>query len=96
MGDPPKAPKCLFITWLLMHEKLATCHYLLKIGVSVDPVCCLCEHESETLDHLFFECDFSKNIWNGVAGWCGIIRQVDKWSVEKGFLTTKCTTNSGK
>lgn len=36
-------PKCLFITWLLLYGKLATCSYLQKIGTQVDPLCCLCE-----------------------------------------------------
>lgn len=60
------------------------------------PVCCLCEQENETLEHLFFECMVARDVWNGVSRWCGIDRQVGDWNVEKEFLVTQCTTNSGK
>lgn len=43
-----------------MHEKLVTCSYLQGIGVQVDHTCCLCNREDETLDHLFFECEWLK------------------------------------
>lgn len=56
-------PKCLFITWLVLHERLATCSHLQRIGVLVDYVCCLCRIVDETLDHLFFECDVGRRVW---------------------------------
>lgn len=69
-------PKYLFITWFLLHGKLATCSYLQKVGVQVDPVCYICEQENETLEHLFFECIVARDVWNGVSRWCGIDREV--------------------
>lgn len=89
-------PKCTFITWLPMHEKLATCSYLQRMGVHVDHRCCLCGNADETLDHMFFDCDVARAIWSGVTEWCGIRRQPVHWSLEKDFLVTQCTTNSGK
>lgn len=47
-------PKCIFMSWLLLHEKLVTCAYLKKRGIQVDEVCCLCKKKEESLDHLFF------------------------------------------
>lgn len=64
--------KCLFIAWLLMHDRLATCDYLRKIGVQVDPVCCLCSLEPETVEHLFFKCVVAAAVWKEVMEWCGI------------------------
>lgn len=89
-------PKCVFITWLMLHGKLVTCDYLQKIGIHVDKRCCLCDKEDETLDHLFFECDVAHDIWRGIREWVGIQRQLSKWQEEKEFLLTQCTTNSGK
>lgn len=75
--------KCLIISWLLLHERLATCSYLLKLGVVVDPVCCFCEEQEESLDHM-------------LAEWCGISRQAEKWEIENTFLMSQCTNNNVK
>lgn len=107
-GSPPKVPwekvvcqnlappKYVFISWLLMHEKLVTCAYLRERGVQVEETCRLCERHSEALEHLFFECEVSAAIWKGVAEWCGIWREPKNWSGEKEMLLTYCTANSGK
>lgn len=86
--------KYLFITWLLLHEKLATCSYLRRIGISIDPMCCICERNEEILDHLFFECEFSRGVWKRMADWCGVQRTVERWELEKIFLISRCTNNN--
>lgn len=89
-------PKCVFISWLLLHEKLVTCAFLKDRGIYVDEVCCLCKKKEELVDHLFFECEFAAAVWIGVARWCGINRVPKVWRVEKEFLIAQCTSNSGK
>lgn len=91
----PAPPKCVFSTWLLLHEKLPTCNYLQRIWIVVDPVCCFCGLEDETLDHLFLDCAMVRQIWEGVATQWGIVRTTGKWSEENEFLITQCSTNSG-
>lgn len=54
--------KCLIISWLLLHERLATYSYLLKIGVVVDQVYCFCEEREESLDHIFFKCEYAGRV----------------------------------
>lgn len=88
--------KCVFISWLLLQDRLATCSYLQKVGVHVDDMCCLCGNEVETMDHLFFGCEFSSEVWTGVAAYAGISRRPVKWTDERPFLVTQCSTNSGK
>lgn len=89
-------PKCLFITWLLLHEKLATCNYLQQVGVHTDPICCLCARSDESLDHLFFKCEYVSRVWRGVTAWCGVARQAVRWELEKSFLISECTNNNAK
>lgn len=31
--------------------------------INVDPTCVLCKREVETLKHLFFQCDYSREVW---------------------------------
>lgn len=106
MGNPPKIPwakmvcqnvappKCLFITWLLLHERLATSSYLQRVGIHVDNTCCLCEGAEKSLDYMFFECEFASIVWRGVTDWCGIDRHAMKWELEKVFLLSQCTNNN--
>lgn len=89
-------PKCIFITWLLFHERLATCGYLLRIGIHVDQICCLCGMEEEKIDHLFFDCEMVRKVWKGVTEWCRVNMPAVKWEMEKDFLISQCRTNCGK
>lgn len=87
-------PKCLFITWLLMHGRLATCSYLQHIGVQVESVCCLCEQAEETLDHLFFECRIAQSVWKEAADWWGVDGQVRAWTFERQVVISRSTNNN--
>lgn len=89
-------PKCIFIIWLLLHEKLVTCSSLQRIGIQVDQVCCLCGKADEALEHMFFECEYVQVIWTDVMDWCGLQMQAGKWCLEKERLITQCTNNNGK
>ncbi|XP_050205599.1 uncharacterized protein LOC126655448 [Mercurialis annua] len=44
-------------------DKLHTRDKMLKWGVIHSNSCCFCNSKTETVDHLFFECDYSKAIW---------------------------------
>lgn len=89
-------PKYLFISWLLLHERLPTCRYLQRMGISVDQICCFCGDSEETLKHMFFACGVIQQIWREVALWCGVDRVAGSWEEEKQFLFSQCTTNSVK
>ncbi|XP_030502443.2 uncharacterized protein LOC115717599 [Cannabis sativa] len=62
-------PKHNVIAWLAMLNRLKTLDRLLRFGVQVTSVCCLCNLQMETCQHLFFECS--------VAGQC--LLEVMKW-----------------
>nr|XP_043611572.1 uncharacterized protein LOC122583212 [Erigeron canadensis] len=64
-------PKCEFIMWLVMKRKLKTQDLLQPwdfhdSSVPVVLACPLCERQQNSHKHLFFECDFSTQVWNGV------------------------------
>lgn len=60
-------------------KRLSTCENLLKVNVQVDLVRNLCRQEDETLNHLFFRCDFSARVWHEVMKWCGVTRSSLDW-----------------
>ncbi|XP_010674814.1 uncharacterized protein LOC104890895 [Beta vulgaris subsp. vulgaris] len=58
------SPKALFVTWLILHGRLATKDRLFTWGITNDDHCPLCNEASESISHLFFECPFSRASWN--------------------------------
>jgi hypothetical protein len=59
-------PKIHFFLWLLAHRKNLTRDNLVK-RQNVDDLTCLLCVESETCDHLFFECVVASAIWSEVS-----------------------------
>lgn len=79
-----------------MHGRLATCQYLASIEVQVDHTCSLCDRETETLEHLFFRCEFAAAVWNGVWEWCGFHQTPHGWDEEQRVLIVHCSSNNGR
>lgn len=88
--------KFVFISWLLLHRGLATCDYLQKIGIMVDTECCLCGQEDESLEHLFFSCQYSGELWEQLTSWCKVARRRQSWDLEKLYLIQQCRSKSSK
>ncbi|XP_062075392.1 uncharacterized protein LOC133779447 [Humulus lupulus] len=65
-------PKHRFILWQAINQKLLTRDLLHYCHISVSCLACLvCESELECHSHLFFDCIFSKRVFQAVAGWLG-------------------------
>ena len=47
----------------VLHRNLATNKFLHKIGLVPSFLCTFCERESESIEHLLIECDYSNNFW---------------------------------
>ncbi|XP_074283154.1 uncharacterized protein LOC141607700 [Silene latifolia] len=45
---------------------------LYRLNISSDNLCCICGIEEETTSHLFFKCQFSKEIMLRIQTWVGI------------------------
>ncbi|XP_021852226.2 uncharacterized protein [Spinacia oleracea] len=83
LGDKPRVhwdkmvwnrlnvPKHRFICWLAVHSKLQTTDKLAKIGISQSASCLICGLDDETHQHLFFQCQYSKQIIIAVHQWIG-------------------------
>ena len=64
---PEATPKFSFMAWIVIHNRLATGDRILKWNPQAVSVCWLCKTHLETRDHLFFECEYSKEVWLGLT-----------------------------
>jgi len=57
--------------------------------------CTFCKTQIETSDHLFFQCDYSRKVWNGLVRGLLLDKYSEKWQdimlmlARKDFNTTK-------
>nr|XP_009601179.1 uncharacterized protein LOC104096501 [Nicotiana tomentosiformis] len=65
-------PKHSFICWLAGHGQLLTRVRLQKMGVTQDTMCAICDNAPETIEHLFFECQFSRACVQAMVKWLNI------------------------
>jgi hypothetical protein len=66
--EPWAPPKIKHFGWLLLHNRLWCADLLQRRQWPNEYFCQLCMRNLETAEHLFFDCPFSKQIWDGVAG----------------------------
>lgn len=76
------APKWLFILYIALKRRLSTKDILAKWGLATNMKCPLCPEKDETIDHLFFECAFSAEVWTKILTWQGIQRPGLRWHDE--------------
>ncbi|XP_071700537.1 uncharacterized protein [Rutidosis leptorrhynchoides] len=60
---PQANPKHAFILWLAKLDRLSTQDKLMKWFPTKSFKCGLCGVCEDSVQHLFFECSFSKNVW---------------------------------
>uniref|UniRef100_A0A5B7BC66 Reverse transcriptase zinc-binding domain-containing protein n=1 Tax=Davidia involucrata TaxID=16924 RepID=A0A5B7BC66_DAVIN len=76
----PKAiPRCSFILWLAIREKLNTQDKILRYGGISAMKCTFCQQPTETINHLFFDCPFTLNIWEHILVDCGLVWTPSRW-----------------
>ncbi|XP_020266570.1 uncharacterized protein LOC109842066 [Asparagus officinalis] len=74
-------PKHSVILWLAAHSRLLTQDRLCRMGMLELNRCVLCQSQQlETCKHLFFECQFSADIWNKVMNWMSFSRRSCNWN----------------
>jgi len=59
-------PRQSFILWLAGLGRLRTMDRLHSAGIIQNAACILCNLYTETHQHLFFECQFTKTVWHSV------------------------------
>ncbi|GFS35169.1 hypothetical protein Acr_00g0038190 [Actinidia rufa] len=80
-------PKHAFILWLSLKERLLTrdklCDHV------EDTSCALCGNPVESIDHLFFKCGITRQVWTDIKTWLGFTRELNtikaavKWTIKE-------------
>lgn len=80
-------PKFSFFCWVAMRDRLTTGNRMAQWGINIDTSCIFCKYPMESVDHLFFECPFSEQIWRSLAK--GVLRDkyTQSWAVIKRIIT---------
>ncbi|XP_060188663.1 uncharacterized protein LOC132617631 [Lycium barbarum] len=78
-------PRWIFILRLAALGRLQTRDRLFKWGITTDQICPVCDREPESLNHLFFVCDVSAEIWQKLLNWIGIRKVPTHWTEELGW-----------
>lgn len=60
-------PKYSFLLWVAMRDRLSTGSRMAQWNISIDTSCISCQEPMESIGHLYFECPFSKQIWEVLA-----------------------------
>ncbi|XP_056685776.1 uncharacterized protein [Spinacia oleracea] len=76
------SPKGTFITWLALQNRLPTKDRLISWDIDISGECEFCLVHEEKLTHLFFECQYSKEIWSRVLTQMGMQRTIQTWDDE--------------
>ncbi|XP_074265996.1 uncharacterized protein LOC141588452 [Silene latifolia] len=69
---PTEDTSC-FLAWIYFHKGLNTNEKLKSFGLDIDTTCLICGDGTETLEHLFFTCNYSQRIISEVEQWMGFI-----------------------
>ncbi|GKF52255.1 reverse transcriptase zinc-binding domain-containing protein, partial [Tanacetum coccineum] len=70
-------PKHSFILWMAVQNRLVTQDKVRKWGSFDMMACLLCKKEMDSHQHLFFQCDYSAEVWAKIKEKAGI--QTTKW-----------------
>lgn len=77
--------KLSFILWMTLLERIPTKDRLMRFRFISDATCCLCNH-LETIEHLFFDRNTTKNIWKDILDWLGYDSQPNGWTNKKKLI----------
>ena len=50
-----------------LHRNIPTNTYLYKVSIKDNGRCSFCKNEPESLEHLFFDCPITKDLWNNLC-----------------------------
>ncbi|XP_077232608.1 uncharacterized protein LOC143869953 [Tasmannia lanceolata] len=91
---PSAIPKHAFTCWQALWGRLLTADRLIRMGIQALPYCPLCTHGSESINHLFFRCAYSKWIWHSILTKLNIRRRVKDITDEETWIRDHCRGKS--
>ena len=90
-------PRHTFILWLAVKKKLVTQDKLLKWYPQGDFKCPFSKKVPDSHDHIFFKCDYSREVWESIKlkakirenanDWDGIIRSLNGYNTHNHIWT---------
>lgn len=80
--SPQIPPKYSFCHWLLRRKALKTRTLLARRGMTIDVICPLCCLQGEDYSHLFFQCNYSRSVWQIVLSNLGAQHSPGGWEEE--------------
>nr|XP_043619776.1 uncharacterized protein LOC122591580 [Erigeron canadensis] len=88
-----------FLMWLILQRKLKTQDQMMRWGgggnLNMRLLCCsLCQRGPDSHNHLFFECDFSQQVWSGVKGLAGMSNVSEKLEDIMDWLMVRAKSRS--
>jgi hypothetical protein len=90
-----------FFMWLLLQKRIWTVDRLLTREWINQYFCLLCRRNMETAGHLFLECPFSRQVWEGISIWLSLPRLEPRswsptWEIQEWFVATVVEVGSGR
>ena len=70
------------VMWLALYDRLYTRNRLFKWGAVTSQECVFCGTPSETVNHLWFECAYTRCVADIVLGWVGVTHRAqnpERW-----------------
>lgn len=84
-------PRHSFIAWMDQWKRLPTKDRLIKFGMRVDPMCFLCQSDSENSDHLMIQCPYSIDCWKLLLDRFGSAQSFSTHSELSSWLEKPCS-----
>ncbi|XP_071739283.1 uncharacterized protein [Rutidosis leptorrhynchoides] len=78
-----------FVVWVTCHNKLKTQDKFLMTDNLNNIKCPFCLNQKDNHNHLFFECDYPKEVWNEFKGLAKLEYAPDSWTEIIDYLVTR-------
>ncbi|XP_040872094.1 uncharacterized protein [Glycine max] len=79
-------PRAVICLWLACHKKLSTKDRLRRFGMIQSSDCSICNCADESINHLFFNCSGTREIWGNILDWLGRRHDPREWDMELAWI----------
>ncbi|KAH1233546.1 Short-chain dehydrogenase TIC 32, chloroplastic [Glycine max] len=79
-------PRAVICLWLACHKKLSTKDRLRRFRMIQSSDCSICNCADESINHLFFNCSGTREIWGNILDWLGRRHDPREWDMELAWI----------